>query len=109
VPWEGKTVNGAIDREVLATVLELMTTLAGDWEYEDEITPETYLLGDLGLESLDLVVLGTSIQQRYGRLPFAEYLAEIGQRPVEQRDVSVGDLVAFVCANRVGASAGGSQ
>ena len=84
------------DGQVLADVLDLMTELAGDWEYTDVITAETYLLRDLGLESLDLVVLMTSIQQRYGRLPFAEYLAEIGQRPVEERDVSVGELVAFV-------------
>jgi acyl carrier protein len=48
------------------------------------------------MESLDLVVLGTSLQDRYGRLPFSEFLAEIGQRPVEERDISVGELVAFV-------------
>ena len=102
-------MSGAIDQQVLASVLELMTKLAGDWEYQDEITPDTYLLGDLGLESLDLVVLGTSIQQRYGRLPFAEYLAEIGQRPVEERDITVGDLVGFVCRHRVPAVTGGGQ
>ncbi|HET7035097.1 MAG TPA: acyl carrier protein [Thermomicrobiaceae bacterium] len=102
-------MSGAIDQQVLASVLELMTKLAGDWEYQDEITPDTYLLGDLGLESLDLVVLGTSIQQRYGRLPFAEYLAEIGQRPVEERDITVGDLVTFVCRHRVPAVTGGGQ
>lgn len=104
-------MNEAIDQQVLASVLELMTKLAGDWEYEDEITPETYLLGDLGLESLDLVVLGTSIQQRYGRLPFAEYLAEIGQRPVEERDITVGELVNFVCRyrERVASGGGGGQ
>ena len=88
------------DPQLLAEVLKLMTQLAGDWEYTDAITPSTYLLGDLGLESLDLVVLGTSIQQRYGRLPFAEFLAEIGQRPVQERDVSVGELVAFVSQHR---------
>ena len=53
-----------------------------------------------GLESLDLVVLGTMLQQRYGRLPFAEFLAEIGQRPVEERDLTVAELVAFVCEHR---------
>jgi acyl carrier protein len=88
------------DSQVLTDVLELMNELAGDWEYSDTITPETYLLGDLGLESLDLVVIGTEIQQRYGRLPFVEYLAEIGQRPIQQRDVSVSELVDFVCRHR---------
>ena len=60
-------------------------------------------LHSLGFESLDLVVLGTSIQERYGRLPFAEFLADIGQRP--EKDVTVGELVAFVCDN-LGASEG---
>jgi hypothetical protein len=46
------------------------------------------------------VVLSTLIQQRYGRLPFAEYLEELGQRPVDERDVSVAELVEFVCEHR---------
>jgi acyl carrier protein len=86
-----------IDQQVLSEVLELMNQMAGDWEYSGAIAPETRFLGDLGLESLDLVVLGTMIQQRYGRMPFAEFLAEIGQRPVDDRDVTVGELVAYIC------------
>jgi acyl carrier protein len=88
------------DRQVLQEVLALMAQLADDWEYSGPMDENTYLLGDLGLESLDLVVLGTAIQERYGRLPFAEYLAEIGQRPVEQRDVTVGELIDFICRHR---------
>jgi acyl carrier protein len=88
------------DPQVLDEILALMTQLAGDWEYSGDVSPDTRLLGDLSLESLDLVVLGTAIQKRYGRLPFAELLAEIGQRPVEERDLSVGELVEFVSRNR---------
>ena len=85
------------DREtVLAELLDLVNELAGDWEFDGEVTPDTYFLRDLGLESLDLVVLGTSIQYKYGPLPFAEYLAEIGQRPVEERDLRVVDFVDFI-------------
>ena len=85
------------DREaVLAEVLELVNELAGDWEFDGEVTADTFFLADLGLESLDLVVLGTSIQYKYGALPFAEYLAELGQRPVEERDVKVSDFVDFI-------------
>ena len=40
------------------------------------------------------------IQQRYGRLPFSEFLEELGQRPVEERDLTVAELVAFVCEQR---------
>lgn len=94
---------------VLADVLELMNELAGDWEYDRAITGDTSFLGDLGLESLDLVVIGTAVQHRYGRLPFAEYLAEIGRRPVEERDLTVGNLVDFICRCRQGAVVGGAS
>ena len=86
-----------LDPEVLAGVLELINEMSGDWEYSGEIGLDTYFIADLGLESLEIVVLATMIQQRYGRLPFPAYFDEIGQRPVEQRDVTVADLVAFVC------------
>jgi len=89
-----------LDPQVLADVLKLIDELAGDWEFDGTITSETRFLRDLGLESLDLVVLGTMIQQRYGQLPFAEYYAQVGQRPVEERDVSVADLVVFICEHR---------
>jgi acyl carrier protein len=88
------------DPEVLAGVLELISEMSGDWEYSGEIGPETHFIADLGLESLEIVVLATMIQQRYGRLPFPAYFDEIGQRPVEQRDVTVAELVAFVCKHR---------
>jgi acyl carrier protein len=89
-----------VDPTVLDGVLDLLNELSGDWEYDGAIGPGTYFLADLGLESLDIVVLGTMIQQQYGRLPFAEYLDELGQRPVEERDITVAELVAFVCEHR---------
>ena len=90
----------ALDPQVLAGILDLLGELAGDWEYDGVIGPETRFIADLGLESLEIVVLGTMIQHRYGRLPFAEYLEELGQRPVDERDVSVAELVAFICEHR---------
>lgn len=89
-----------VDPQVLNGVLELLNELSGDWEYDGVIGPDTHFLADLGLESLDIVVLGTMIQQQYGRLPFAEYLEELGQRPVDERDITVAELVAFVCDHR---------
>ena len=86
--------------QLLGEVLDLLGRLAEDWEYDGEVTADTLLFGDLSLESLDLVVLGTSIQERYGRVPFAEFLSEIGSRP--RRDVSVGELVEFIDQNREG-------
>jgi acyl carrier protein len=90
-----------MEEEVMAGVLGLLEELKGDWEYDGEIGPQTRFVADLGLESLEIVVLSTMIQQRYGRLPFPAYFDEIGQRPVEQRDVTVGELVNFVCRHHL--------
>jgi acyl carrier protein len=88
------------DPSVLEGILSLLDELKGDWEFDGEIAPETCFVADLGLESLEIVVLSTMIQQQYGRLPFPEWFDEIGQRPVEERDVSVAELVNFVCEHR---------
>ena len=97
------------EEQIRAEVVELIGQLAGDWEYSGPVTPSTHLLADLGLESLDLVVIGTTLQDRYGKMPFAEFLAEIRERPVEERDVSIGDLASFVCQQRIAPAAGGAE
>ena len=89
-----------LDVQVTAGILRLLEDLKGDWEYDGDIGPETRFIADLGLESLEIVVLATMIQQQYGKLPFPAYFDEIGQRPVEQRDVTVAELVGFVCEHR---------
>jgi acyl carrier protein len=93
--------------QVLSELIDLMSQVAGDWEYSGGLGPKTRLLSDLHMESLDLVVLGTSIQERYGRLPFSAFLAEIGQRPAEERDVTINELVEFVCKHTAGRNGGG--
>ena len=87
---------GAVDRDaVMADVLNLLSGLAGDWEYSGEISPETYLFADLGFESIDAVVLASHVQEHYGRqFPFPEFLAELGRREV--KDLQIGELVDFV-------------
>ncbi len=89
-----------LNPEVLEGIVGLLSEMKEDWEYDGAITPDTYFIADLGLESLEIVVLATMIQQQYGRLPFPEFFDAIGQRPVEQRDVSVSELVEFVCKHR---------
>jgi acyl carrier protein len=92
------------DPQVQEEILAMVSELAEDWEYDGELTPDTRFLADMGLESLDIVVIGTMLQHRYGRLPFTEWLAEIGERPPEERDVTVSELVIFVCGHREAAA-----
>jgi len=89
-----------VDPQILQGILELLDEARGDWEYAGEIGPQTRFVADLGLESLEIVVLSTMVQQRYGRLPFPQFFDEIGQRPEEERDITVAELAAFVCAHR---------
>lgn len=81
--------------QVMADVLDLLSEVSEDWEYSGTIRPQTGLLSDLGFESLELVVLGVSIQEHYKQsIPFPEFLADLGERNVP--DIYVGDLVEFV-------------
>jgi acyl carrier protein len=89
-----------LDPEVLGAIFALLNELKEDWEYGGEIEPDTRFIADLGLESLEIVVLSTMIQERYGRLPFPEYFDDIGRRPIDERDVTVADLTRFVVLHR---------
>jgi acyl carrier protein len=94
--------------QVMDDVLHLLNQLSDDWEYTAAITAQTGLLSDLGFESLELVVLGVSIQEHYGQnIPFEEFLADIGERKLE--DIFVGDLVEFTHRHVQHAAVGGSQ
>ena len=59
------------------------------------IDEDTRLFADLGLASIDAVVLSEALQQHYRHpLPFNELMAEIGRRT--DRDLTIGELVAFL-------------
>lgn len=79
---------------ILAEVAAILAELGGR-DDADAMGPETRFFADLGLASIDAVVLGERLQAHYGRsLPFADLLAELGQR--QDRDLAVGELVAFL-------------
>ena len=67
------------------------------------ITEDTRFFADLGLASIDAVVLSERLQEHYGRsLPFQELMAEMGRRT--ERDLSIGELVEFLAANLASAN-----
>jgi acyl carrier protein len=80
---------------VLNDILEILQTVSGDWDFETALTADTRLFSDLNFESLDLVVLGSTLQERFGqRFPFPEFFAQIGQREI--RDLTIGEWADFV-------------
>jgi acyl carrier protein len=59
------------------------------------IEPRTRFFADLGLGSIDAVVLGEAIQHRLRRqIPFDQLLGELGRR--DQRDLEISELIAFL-------------
>ena len=81
--------------QVLEDVLMLLKKVSEDWEYTGEILPETRFFADMGLQSLDVVVLGTAVQEHYGCvLPFMKLFADMGQRQIP--DIPVGEWVDFI-------------
>ena len=81
--------------EILTYIVTTIEELSRDWDYSHAVGAETLLFSELGMESLDVVVLGTSIQEHFHfQMPLAELLADVGQRA--QRDLSIGELVDFV-------------
>lgn len=89
-------------QEVLAYVTSTLAGLMEDWDDSDiELTPDTKLFTELGLESLDAVVLGATIQERYATdMPFGQMYAELGE---QQRDITVKELAEFVYGQLNGA------
>jgi acyl carrier protein len=80
--------------QIFDDLTHIISSLSEDWELSDPITEETYLIKDLGFESIDIVILCTNVEQHYNRqIPFAEFLAQIGQREV--RDIRMDELVEF--------------
>ena len=62
------------------------------------INENTRFFADLGLASIDAVVLSERLQEHYGRpLPFNELMAEMGRRT--DRDLAIGEFVDFLAAN----------
>ncbi len=60
-----------------------------------DLERETRFFADLGLASIDAVVLGEAVQDHYQRpLPFNLLMAEIGGRA--DRDLAIGELVDFI-------------
>jgi acyl carrier protein len=82
------------ERDVLADLARILSDFEGR-EYSGAIGPETRFFADLGLASIDAVVLGERLQEHYGHpLPFGELMADLGK--AEDRDLTIGRLADFL-------------
>ena len=68
------------ESELLAELQSVFRDVAGG-RSDDPIDRETRFFADLGLASIDAVVLGEAIQQHFERpIPFSELMADLGRR-----------------------------
>lgn len=82
------------EAEILGDIAAILSNRLGV-QSAGSIDMDTRFFADLGLASIDAVVLSEAIQNHYNqRLPFNELMAEIGRRT--DRDLSIGELVKFV-------------
>jgi acyl carrier protein len=80
--------------EILAKLTAILLDQLGV-HFHSEIDDRTRFFADLGLASIDAVVLGEALQNHYDRLlPFNELMADLGRRT--DRDLSLGELVDFL-------------
>jgi acyl carrier protein len=79
---------------IMADLREILAGFNGR-DYSGTIGPETRFFADLGLASIDAVVLGETLQAHYGRpLPFGELLADLGRRT--ERDMTLVEMADFL-------------
>jgi acyl carrier protein len=80
------------------TILHDLAAVVGATFPDRDFPPvdlDSRAFADLGLASIDLVVLAERLEQHYGRkLPFGVFLKSLRDRGAD--DVSLGDLVAFL-------------
>jgi acyl carrier protein len=82
------------EEQILADLAGFLRDFHGR-RFRGEITPQTRFAADLGLASIDAVVLGEDIEEHYGRkFPFNDFMADLGRRSV--RDIELGELVKFL-------------
>jgi acyl carrier protein len=88
------TTAATSDASLLAELRGLLRDALGV-DPVQPIAPETRFFADLGLASIDAVVLGEAIQGHYGRpVPFDRLMADLGSR--QERDLSIGELIEFL-------------
>jgi acyl carrier protein len=81
--------------QLIADLTGLLHQTFPDREYSGPIGVETRLFGDLGLASIEVVVLAERLEQFYGRrLAFGPFLAGLRDRGAD--DLELGEVVNFL-------------
>lgn len=81
--------------QVYAELASVLAAAFPDRDYSGPVDASTRLMADVGLASIELIVLAERLEQHYGRkLPFGPFLA--GLRTRGAADLELGELVGFL-------------
>jgi acyl carrier protein len=81
--------------EILAELAGVVRRTFPDRDFPDAVGAGTRVFGDLGLASIDVVVLAEKLEVHYGRkLPFGAFLKGLRDRGAD--DLEAGELVTFL-------------
>jgi len=81
--------------QLYADLATVMATAFPDRDISVTVGPDTRVFADLGMASIELIVLGERLEQFYGRkLPFGPFLAGLRKQGAE--DLELGTLVEFL-------------
>jgi acyl carrier protein len=81
--------------EILGELAGVVRRTFADRDFPDEVGAGTRVFADLGLVSIDVVVLAERLEAHYRRkLPFGAFLKGLRDRGAD--DLEVGELVAFL-------------
>lgn len=85
---------GVSREQVLGEIVRLIREFDGR-EFYGPIEPATLFYADLGMVSIDAIVLAERIEERFGRkFPFRQFLAQLKEQ--DASDLSVGELADFL-------------
>jgi acyl carrier protein len=83
---------------VLADLAAVVRRAFPDRDFPEAVGMDTRVLADLGLASIDVVVLAEQLGAFYGkRLPFGTFLKNLRDRGSD--DIELGELVRFLQAH----------
>jgi acyl carrier protein len=88
-------MSGRTPDQIYSDLAAVLTSAFPDRDPPSDVGPGTRVFADLGMASIELVVLGERLEQHYGRrLPFGPFLASLRNSGAD--DLQLGDLVAFL-------------
>jgi acyl carrier protein len=88
-------MNSAPTQEQILNDLRPILRTFNGREYDGEITMQTKFFEDLGIASIEALILGEQVEKFYGRdIPFHRMIAEKANEKLI--DLEVGDLVEFL-------------